>query len=463
MKAINSVKRQTLLIFPIIGFFLISCASGLVTTEIDTNKNPVVQKPKDYQTPVTAIQSFSAKLESSTAKDKELKDLIHGSLKALVIQQESVASELNTTSRLRLKPGFSYEFTLESFCVHAGVVRPIKGDGLFLGDIEGAAKAWLTQILSQYKSKNIPQNEAQVLIWSLLSGSRFDELSFENRKNLIKLFPDAAVRFGNSLVEDSAKSYLLSQIPSEILSAKSKFDEYKNLLQDSKSKFSEIEQVLSPESSRLNPIPVGWLKHEDGYYIQLKSDGYQKVHVQIYAPEGITANTYFNPSKHVVLPGEGQRLALSSYVVNETNSLLGNLASDIVKWKTGHELTESEKQLILKYPADALKIYETMSEAFKITDELFKGVAKHNTNADAFRHFVWSGLSANTVGPDRAFDFLNAHEDYATNPKEEKNMDRINNLKGIEYYKNYKGNNFEDDLIGSGLEKVKNKELIWLM
>lgn len=463
MKAIDSVKRQIILIFPIIGYFLISCASGPVTTEIDTNKNPVVQKPKDYQSPVIAIQSFSGELESSTRKDKELKDLIHGSLKALVMQQDSVASELNTTSKLKLKPGFSYEFTLESFCVHAGAVRPIKGDGLFLGDVEGAAKAWLPQILSQYKLKNIPQNEAQILIWSLLSGSRFDELSFENRKNLIKLFPDAVVRFGNSLVEGSAKNYLLSQIPSEVLSAKTKFDEYKNLLQDSKSKFSEIEQVLSPKSSRLSPIPVGWLKHEDGYYIQLKSDGYQKVHVQIYAPEGIKANTYFNPSKHVVLPGEGQRLALSSYVVDEANTLLGNLASDIVKWKTGHELTESEKQLILKYPGDALKIYETMSEAFKKTDELFKGVSKHNTSADAFRHFVWSGLSANTVGPGRAFDFLNAHENYAANPNEEKNMDMSNNLKGIEYYKNYKGNTFEEDLIRSGLEKVKNKELVWLI
>ena len=210
-------------------------------------------------------------------------------------------------------------------------------------------------------------------------------------------------------------------------------------------------------------LDIGWLKHKDGYYIQLKSDGYQKVHVQIYAPEGLKPDTYFNPSQHVVLPGEGQRLALSSYVINEANSLLGNLASDIVKWKTGHELSESEKQLILKYPADALKMYETMSEAFKNTNELFKGASKHNTSADAFRHYVWSGLSANTIGSDRAFDFLKAHEDYPANPSEEKNMDMMNNLKGIEYFKNYKGSNFESDLIRSGLEKVKNKELVWLI
>jgi hypothetical protein len=131
--------------------------------------------------------------------------------------------------------------------------------------------------------------------------------------------------------------------------------------------------------------------------------------------------------------------------------------------KTGHELTESEKQLILKYPIDALKMHEAMSEAFKKTDQLFKGTSKHNTSADAFRHFVWSGLSANKVGSGRAFDFLKAHEEYAGNPTEEKNMDMRNNLNGIEYFKNYKGNNFEEDLIKSGLEKVKNKELVWLI
>jgi hypothetical protein len=399
-----NARKSILLGFLMAILNMMSCSSGPVTTEINANKNLVVQKPKDYQSPMTAIKGLSAKLESS--KDKELKNMLNSSLKALVLQQKSVAGELNTTGKLQLKPGFSYEFTLESFCVHSGAVRPIKGDGLFLGDVEGVAKNWLPQILSQYKSKNIIQNEAQVLIWSLISGSRFDELNSENRKNLTKIFPDAAVRFGNSFVEDSAKSFLLSQIPSEILSAKEKFDDYKNLLQDSKSKYSEIEQILSPESSRLNPIPVGWLKHEDGYYIQLKSDGYQKVHVQIYAPEGLNPNTYFNPSRHVVLPGEGQRLALSSYVIDEANSLLGDFASDIVKLKTGHTLTESEKQLILKYPIDALKMHEAMSEAFKKSG---------------------------------------------------------NNLKGIEYYENYKGSNFEEDLIKSGLEKVKYKELIWLI
>lgn len=457
MNAINSVKRQTLLVFPILGLFTLGCASGPVTTQIDTSKNPVVQNPKEYQSPVTAIQKFSTKLESLSRKDKELKEFVHGSLKALVIQQNTVASELKATNRLKLKPGFSYDFTLESFCVHAGVERPFKGDGLFLGDVEGAAKSWLPQIASQYKLRKIPQNEAQILIWSLLSGLRFDELSFENRKNLIKLFPDAAIRFGNSEVEDSAKSYLLSQIPSEILSATAKFDEYKNLLRDTNSKFSDIEQILSPESSRSSPIPVGWLRHEDGYYIHLEADGYQQIRVKIYAPESLKPGTYFNPSKHVALPGEGQRLGLSSNAIESYK----DKSNQNIKNVTG--ISAEEALFILKYPLDGLKIYQSGQTAIEKTWIHFKSSKDfEDDKADAFRHFLWAGLVSHEIGSNKAKIFLDAHENFPKNKAESRSMDLYNNDQGIEYSKNYGGNDFEGDIVKAGLDKIQSGDLRWI-
>lgn len=449
--------RKYFLLGSVLGLFTLGCASGPVTTQIDTSKNPVVQNPKDFQSPVTAIQKFSTKLESLSGKEKELKELVQGSLKALVMQQNAVASELKDTSRLKLKPGFSYDFTLESFCVHAGVERPIKGDGLFLGDIEGAAKSWLPQIASQYKLKKIPQNETQILIWSLLSGLRFDELSFENRKNLIKFFPDAAIRFGNSEVENSAKSFLLSQIPSEILSAKSKFDEYKNLLQDANSKFSDIEQILSPESSRSSPIPVGWLKHKDGYYIHLEADGYQQVRVKIYAPESLNPETYFNPSKHVVLPGEGQRLGLSSSVTERYKEK----SNQEMKNVTG--ISAEEALFILKYPLDALKIYQAGQTAIEKTWIHFRSSKDfEDDKADAFRHFLWAGLVSHEIGYNKAKLFLDAHENFPKNKAESRSMDLYNNDQGIEYSKNYGGNDFEDDIVKAGLEKIQTGELRWI-
>jgi hypothetical protein len=442
----------------------IGCATNRdIKTQIDTKKYPVVDAPTEFQSPIDAIDKISSSITDSKIKDKELISIKHESLKFLIEQQTAIKNELKTTQRLELRPGYSYEFDLESFCINAGVERPVIGDGLFLGDIQSPSKNWLFQILSDYKNQEIPQNEAQVLIWSLLSGAKFDELNSENQRNLKRIFSDAPVRFGNSIVEESAKSFLLSQVPDDILMAKEKLESFRSLLQDTRANFLDIEQVLSPEPKRNKPISVGWIKHESGYFIRLKSNGYQRVKVQIYSPENIRPKTYFNPTNHVAIPGNGQRLAMSTNVLDHTNKYLGDLASKIVKKKTGQGLTESERTLFTKYPMDAYKIGNSMMFAIEKTNEIFPDISKHNTKADAFRHFIWSGMSAQSIGSaDRALEFLIAHEDFPENPVLEKSMDIHNNKMGIEFYRSYNGNNFEDDLIKHGLEKVKNGELTWL-
>ncbi len=328
---------------------------------------------------------------------------------------------------------------------------------MFLGNIEGAPKSWLPQILKKYQKKGISQDQAQILIWSLLSGVRFDELNLENRNNLIKIFPDAASRFGNSFIEDSTQNFLISQIPAEVSSAKDSFDQYNSLLQNTQAKFSELENILSPESNRKNAIPVGWLKHEDGYYIQLKSDGYQRVHVQIYAPENVKSETYFKPSKHIALPGQGQRLALSGTVINK-HADSGNQG-----FKNLSGISLSEAAFIVKHPMDAYLIYQAAQQALSATSDNMKS-SHHfeDDKADAFRHFVWSGLVAHEIGYDKAKEYLDAHEEFHKNSQEAKDMDLFNNNKGLAYGKSYQGSDIGRDIVQEGLNKVKNKELRWI-
>ena len=444
------------------GFFLVvgvfsGCVSGPVTTQIDITKNPVVRSPQQFQSPHQAIDSFLEASNRKSSKDRIVRQVWNNSLKTLINQQLSVASELSTTGKLRLKPGFSYELDLETFCVNAGVERPVKGDGLFVGDIQGAAKSWLPVVLRDYKTKGISQSDAQILIWSLLSRSRFDQLSIQNQSNLLKIFPDAYVRFGNSIVESQAADFFLSQVPSELLSAKEQIEKYQEILQDSKLKFSEIEQVLSPASSKVQADEVGWLKHEDGYYIHLQASGYQQVHVKIYAPEDAKEGTYFEPTKSVALPGQGQRLALSANVIDHKKSK----ANQFIKDKTG--VSTNEALFILKHPIDAFQIYQAAQKAIETTWSHLK--SSHNyedDNTDAFRHFVWSGLMTHEIGHERAKEYLDAHEDFPENNPAAKAMDLFNNEKGIKYSINYDGEQFEDDLIQEGLRKIGNHELRWI-
>jgi hypothetical protein len=438
---------------------LAGCASAPVTTEINPTKNPVVkQAPAEFQSPYEAMNNFAQSLEP-TPKNRDLKRLASGSLKALIDQQTLIEKELSTTSRLRLKPGQSYEFELESFCVNAGVERPVSGDGLFLGDLKGQAKTWLPQVLANYKSKNVSQNDAQILVWSLLSGSRFNELSTENQTNLLKFFPDAQIRFGNSVVEESATSFLSSQIPPELLSAKDSFEKYQTLLQSSQAQFREIEQTLSPQSHRGTALSVGWLKHDDGYYIHLTADGYQRVHVQIYAPKNMNAATYFKPTEQIALPGEGQRLALSGNVITEFKDSLNRRFKSL----TGASLGEAA--FVAKHPLDAFTIYQLAQKSLKLTWDNFDSKSNfEDDRADAFRHFVWSSMVTKDIGESKAKEFLDAHEEYVGNKPSAKAMDLFNNQKGIEFANADQGSpaSFDENLVRAAKTNIRDKKLKWL-
>lgn len=245
MVMLVSAIRTIIGLSSITGFcisIITGCTSGPVTTQIKTNKNPVVGLPPQFQSPVQSIDKFLDSNSDKLSRDRLVQQIRTTSLKTLLGQQAAVVQELNETGKLRLQPGYSYEFDLESFCVNAGIERPVRGDGLFLGDIEGAPKSWLPVILRDYKTKGIFQSDAQILIWSLLSKTRFDQLSMKSQSELLKFFPDAPVRFGKSFVESYATSLLFSQLPSELLSAKDNFDKYQEILQNTRLKYSEIEQ-----------------------------------------------------------------------------------------------------------------------------------------------------------------------------------------------------------------------------
>jgi len=451
------LSRTVIVLSIVIEFFATGCVSGPVSTQIDTKKNPVVSAPSNFQSPTEAIDRFLESADTKILKDRLVRQIKSRSLETLMGQQILVARELRETGKLRLKPGHSYEFDLESFCVNAGIERPVKGDGLFVGDIQGAAKSWLPVILRDYQRKGISQTDAQILIWSLLSKARFDQLSNQNQRHLLKIFPDAPVRFGNSIIESQATDILLSQIPSDFISAKEQLERFQEILQGSRLKYSEIEQVLSPASSRSEAVEVGWLKHEDGYYIHLQANGYQQVHVKIYAPEEAKENTYFEPTKSIALPGQGQRLALSANVIDHYK----DRANQFIKDRTS--VSANEALFILKHPLDAFQIYQAAQKAIEATWNHLK--SDHNyedDNTDGFRHFVWSGFITHEIGHEKAKEYLDSHEDFPENNSAAKEMDLFNNGKGIEYSRKYSGENFENDLIKEGLRKIGHRELRWI-
>lgn len=124
-------------------------------------------------------------------------------------------------------------------------------------------------------------------------------------------------------------------------------------------------------------------------------------------------------------------------------------------------LTEGDKMVIAKMPYEAFKVFLAKETVDKITNKIFKNPGRKD-ESDAFRHFAWSFLLAQELGPKQAEIFLTAHEEDSTQSKQEKEMDLFNNKQGLEFYEENKkmGKSLElNNIEKEALTRLKNKKL----
>ncbi len=124
-------------------------------------------------------------------------------------------------------------------------------------------------------------------------------------------------------------------------------------------------------------------------------------------------------------------------------------------------LTKGDREMIAKYPADSVKVYQAKQKADDLNLKVFKNQGR-NDESDAFRHFVWAALVTNELGALKATEFLNAHEEEDSQPPREKEMDIINNKFGVDYIveQSKLGKSVDLDQIEKvALEKLKSHEL----
>lgn len=112
-------------------------------------------------------------------------------------------------------------------------------------------------------------------------------------------------------------------------------------------------------------------------------------------------------------------------------------------WET---LTECEKNLLTSN-GNAFKIptlYTNRNLALNTTAAFFPNEGTcclHNGRGDAFRHGLFSALNAYTLGQQFAIDLGTCHEDFPTNPPDERAMDLDNNQFGYSFEGSFMTNN----------------------
>ncbi len=417
---------------------LSSCAlSGRVATEL-RDAYPSRDKPAGYQSPREALRFLIQEIEDldliSKLKKGRLTEAERGifSVASLLFEEQSkLETDFAKRKQIEILPGRPYSFDLESFCVNAGEERPIGGDGFRVGPLKGKATAWLPKILERYASEGISHERAQILVWTLLSDARFDELSDEQRRDLLKIDPNARVNFGNRRLEDEASNILDELIPKEVKNLQDQFESFRSLLSETERSYEVISSVLAPHSDRTKPVDLGWVKAEEGYFIRVSSlGGYSSARVEIYMPLG--PDPLFRPSKFIALPAAGQRLALSANVISTLQKDYRAITDALINWKAGRTLSDEEQDLIRKYPLDAYHVFQNARIAEQSAKENFPGESLHNTRGDAYRHYVWSALNVRDLESEaRTREFLDAHEKIEGQPVREVEMDNHNNEQGI--------------------------------
>lgn len=344
--------------FSILLLFLYSCSTynfdsdRSVENEIDHAITSAVSVPSLYKDPLLEISKIQKELEKFkrainapiSIGNKE-QERYFSNLEALNIyldESENIREQLRTNGEFELIPGNSYHFSLESFCVHGREPRPVVGDGFKLSLMKGNAEKFLPAMLSEYSNKDISQDQMQTLVWALISGLKYDELSNQNQVLLRKFYPDAEVRFGNKALESLLSNSINDLIPSQIKDGIDKISDVKNEFYKFQDDYKKLEEIMAPIVKR-NPIPLGWMKMDDGYFIKVNSlDGYSKVDIEIYVPLDEEESNgripqskkrkMFRPSIYVAMPGSGQRLALSNKIANSTKQSIDNSCSKIKKW-----------------------------------------------------------------------------------------------------------------------------------
>jgi hypothetical protein len=158
----------------------------------------------------------------------------------------------------------------------------------------------------------------------------------------------------------------------------------------------------------------------------------------------------------VISPADkGQRVLLASVI-----PMSGIVASASGRF---NQLTPAEIELSVQNPQNAFQVFKNAITAQLLTAKYFEKPEDH-TVSNAFKHFIWSGLSSRDVGREQAQKFLDAHEMTDKFTPDSTAMDKHNNKAGLDAAdKIPKDENFQKNLINAAHEAIKNDELVILI
>lgn len=195
-----------------------------------------------------------------------------------------------TNGKWLLKPG-SYRVTLNAFCGRGYAKGPSKGMGYGTAPWKGKQADIIQGLVRRYDCSNVKQEDAQLLIWSILARVKPSKMNQHMQACLAALVEpkDIARLEGYSL--DSLSEEAMGKLQGKVDDAMRPFYEAENkfrgMMYQADQNFSEIERFMVPVDDDLpSTINRGrWIPSPKGYLYRYLPHAYPKFDFDIMVPQ----------------------------------------------------------------------------------------------------------------------------------------------------------------------------------
>lgn len=223
-----------------------------------------------------------------------------------------------------LKPGF-YEAEFKTYCLQPGTPDPAPGDAYLQGPVTGYRKDIIESVLLNSRDKqDINQRNIQLLLWSVVSGSDFNKLSYAVQADAMRLLSPKQVFELKGGIMGAIKTVSNT---SGILNANR---DMKRLFETGMGSYETFERLAvrkEPSKNLKKGIKYDqWYREQENYFIRYFPVSYQKVRIQVFVPDSLLdaegkrdgGYVVFDPTGKQAIPAftNAQRLGIGAPVLD---------------------------------------------------------------------------------------------------------------------------------------------------
>jgi hypothetical protein len=226
-----------------------------------------------------------------------------------------------------MKSGF-YEAEFKTYCLQPGTPDPKQGDAYIQGPISGYRKDIIESVLLNSRDqKEIEQRNIQLLLWSIVSGSNFNSLSYSVQNDAAKLLTPKQIFQLKGGVVGMIKEASYS---TGILNSNS---DIKRLFETGIHSYEAYENLaVRREQSQIIKRGVKydqWYRQKENYYVRFIPESYKKVKIQVYVPNDLLDADHKLNGEYVVFDPTGQQ-GIPTFT-NAQRLGIGSTVIDIVR------------------------------------------------------------------------------------------------------------------------------------